>query len=103
MGSRWQWYYNKTQHTKIQISHKITHQGQIKHSTRSNTNNKVNITHNEYNTNSTAFHVTGRGGLRGCEISRIANCLDNLIGNYVNVLRDIKGGKKNSENKQRDN
>jgi hypothetical protein len=30
---RWQWYYNKTQHTKIHISHNITHHVQTKHST----------------------------------------------------------------------
>jgi hypothetical protein len=40
---QWQSYYSKTQHTKIHISHKITH------STQSYTNNKGYITHNEYN------------------------------------------------------
>jgi hypothetical protein len=46
--TRWQWYYNKTQHTKIYIvSQKKTHHAQIEHSTQSYTNNKG---HNEYNT-----------------------------------------------------
>jgi hypothetical protein len=43
-------YYNKTQHTKIHISHKITYHAETKHSTQSYTNNKGHITHNEYNT-----------------------------------------------------
>jgi hypothetical protein len=30
----WQWYYNKTQHTRMHISHKIPHQSQTKHSTQ---------------------------------------------------------------------
>jgi hypothetical protein len=47
--NRWQWYYNKIQHTKIHISHKITHHAQTRHSTQSYTNNKGHITHNEYN------------------------------------------------------
>jgi hypothetical protein len=32
--ARWQWYYNKTQHTKMHVSHKITHHAQIKYSTQ---------------------------------------------------------------------
>jgi hypothetical protein len=43
----WQWYYNKTQHTKIHISHKITHHAQTKHSTQNYTNNKGHIAHND--------------------------------------------------------
>jgi hypothetical protein len=35
--TRWQWYYRKTQHTKIHISAKITHHTQTKHSTQSYT------------------------------------------------------------------
>jgi hypothetical protein len=46
---RWQWYYNKTQHTKIHTSHKITHHAKTKHSTQSYTHNKGRISHNEYN------------------------------------------------------
>jgi hypothetical protein len=40
---RWQWYYNKKQHTKIHISHKITHRTQTKHSTQSYTNNERHL------------------------------------------------------------
>jgi hypothetical protein len=47
--TRWQWYYNKIQDTKIHISHKITHHVQIKHSTQSSEDNKGHITHKEYN------------------------------------------------------
>jgi hypothetical protein len=47
----WKLYYNKTQHIKIHISHKITHLSQTKDSTRrSYTNKKGHITHNDYNT-----------------------------------------------------
>jgi hypothetical protein len=45
--TRRQWYYNKTQHTKIHISHKITHHAQTKHITQSYTNNKGRIAQNE--------------------------------------------------------
>jgi hypothetical protein len=31
--TQWQLYYSKTQHTKIHISHKISHHTQTKHST----------------------------------------------------------------------
>jgi hypothetical protein len=60
---QWQWYYIKTQHTKIHISHKITHHAKKKHNTQSYTNNKGHITHNEYSTEIKAIPVTGRGGL----------------------------------------
>jgi hypothetical protein len=64
--TRWQWYYNKTQHTKIHISHKITHSAQTKHSTQSYTNNKGHFTRNEYNTKeSKAIPVIGLGSLCG--------------------------------------
>jgi hypothetical protein len=43
--TRWQWYYNKTQHTQIHTSH----------STQSYTNNKGHITHNEDNTKEEKF------------------------------------------------
>jgi hypothetical protein len=58
-----QWNYNKTQHTKIHISHKITHHSQIKHGTQCYSNNKGHITRNEYSTKSKAIPVTGGGGL----------------------------------------
>jgi hypothetical protein len=55
--SRWQWHYNKTQHTKI-------HHAQTKYRTQSYTSNKKQITHNEYNAKkSRAIPVTGRVGL----------------------------------------
>jgi hypothetical protein len=43
--TRWQWYYNKTQHTNN------THHTQTKHSTQNYTDNKGHTTHNEYNYN----------------------------------------------------
>jgi hypothetical protein len=46
--TRWQWYYNKTQHTK-HTSHKITHHTQ--NSTQNYTSNKGHTTQNEYNAN----------------------------------------------------
>jgi hypothetical protein len=41
--TRCQWYYTKTQHTKIYISHKITHQAQTEHSTQRYTNNEGHL------------------------------------------------------------
>jgi hypothetical protein len=41
--TRWQWYYNKTQHTNN------THRTQTKHSIQNYTNNKRHTTQNEYN------------------------------------------------------
>jgi hypothetical protein len=63
-STRWQWYYNKTQHTKVNISHKIT-----QHSTQSYTNNIGHITHKEYNDKikSRFIPVTGREGPQGSE------------------------------------
>jgi hypothetical protein len=52
--TRWQWYYNNTQHT----THKITHHGQTKHSTQNYTNNKGHTTHNEYNANAITTTTT---------------------------------------------
>jgi hypothetical protein len=43
--TRWQWYYNKTQHKNN------THHTQTKHSTQNYTDNKGHTTHNEYNAN----------------------------------------------------
>jgi hypothetical protein len=60
----WKWYYNKTQHTKRHISHKILHHAQTKHSTQSYTNSKGYIKHSEYKTRKhKAIPVTGRGDL----------------------------------------
>jgi hypothetical protein len=67
--TRWQWYYNKTQHT----AHKITHHTQTKHSTQNYTNSKGHTTHNEYNENTTTtntvtttiilYNILLRGGI----------------------------------------
>jgi hypothetical protein len=58
----WQWYYNKTQHTNTHIT-----QNNTPHSTRSYTNNKGHIAHNEYNAKrSKAMPVTGREGQWSC-------------------------------------
>jgi ABC-type nickel/cobalt efflux system permease component RcnA len=62
--TRWQWYYNKTQHT----SHKITHQAQTKHSTQNYTHNKGHTTHNECNakfrnTDKKYDHIPGEEGI----------------------------------------
>jgi hypothetical protein len=66
--------------TKLHISHKITHHAQTKHSTQSYTNNKGHITHDEYNAiESKTILVTGRGGLQGCVMLRIAHCLDSRL------------------------
>jgi hypothetical protein len=48
--TRWQWYYNKTQHTN-NTSHKITHHPQTKHFTQNYTNTERHATHKEYNAN----------------------------------------------------
>jgi hypothetical protein len=48
--ARWQWHYNKTQHTN-NTSHKITQHAQSKHSTQNYTDNKGHTTHNDYNSN----------------------------------------------------
>jgi hypothetical protein len=47
--TRWQWYYNKTQHTTHITQN--NHHTQTKHSTQNYTNNKGHTTHNEYNYN----------------------------------------------------
>jgi hypothetical protein len=47
--TRRQWYYNKTQHTKMYMSQNNTPLSN-KHSTQSYTNNKGHITHNKYDT-----------------------------------------------------
>jgi hypothetical protein len=59
--TRWQWYYNKTQHTQIHISRKITHHVQTKHSTQSYTNIKGHITQNEYNIKSKSVRRLAKG------------------------------------------
>jgi uncharacterized protein YajQ (UPF0234 family) len=56
---RWQWYYSKTQHTKIHISHTITHQ------TAHKVTQTIKDTLHTMNTaqkNKTIL-VTGHGGL----------------------------------------
>jgi hypothetical protein len=45
-----QWYYNKTQYTKIHISYKIAHHAQTKHIIPSYRNREGHITHNYCNT-----------------------------------------------------
>jgi hypothetical protein len=77
--TRWQWYCNETQHTKIYVSQNIAHHAQTKHSTRSYTNNKGHITHNKYNTKNKTIPVTGHGVLWGCEMLRIPHCLNSLL------------------------
>jgi hypothetical protein len=76
----WRWYYNKTQHTRIRISQKITHHAQTEHSTQSYTYNKEHITHDHYNTQkSKAIPVTGRGGLWGYQVLKISHCQDTRL------------------------
>jgi hypothetical protein len=55
--TRWQWYYNKTQHTN-NTSHEVTHHAQRKHSTQNYTNSKGHTTHNEYNANTITTAIT---------------------------------------------
>jgi hypothetical protein len=47
----------------MQISHKILHHPQIKHSTESYTNKKGHKTHNEHTQKIKAILATGHGGL----------------------------------------
>jgi hypothetical protein len=85
----WQWYYSKTQHTKIHISHKITHRAETKHSTQ--TIKDTLHTMNKTKLNSVALvrertmptHKNVKPTLlqaveayRGCMILRIPYCLD---------------------------
>jgi hypothetical protein len=71
----WQWYYNKTQHTEIHISYKITHHAQTKQHTQSYNSNEGHITNNEYNTKNKVIPVTGPGDLY----------LSFIVNNFLNL------------------
>jgi hypothetical protein len=77
--TRWQWYYNKIKHKNTHITQDITpRSNKTVHKARQTIKDTLH-TINTKQKKIKAILATGRGGLWGCEISRIQHCPDNRL------------------------